>query len=271
MATPTVAELTETTVGGDGVFDQVMCATMAHIDSQYRQGRLTGPEYATVYVSANQVAWGTALQFLLQRDQAALTQAQIALAEQQQDLVAQQILLAQKEVIIAERNITKLDKEILIASKQLEIMEVEKGKVDAERLNIIANTANVPKQGLLIDKQKDMITAEILNVPKQGLLIDEQKAKTSAEKDVLIAKKKTEQAQTDGLQFNATSVIGKQTALYQGQIDAYKSDKIQKGAKIFADSFGVRLATDTAIPSANNKLDDDFIGAAIQKLINDMG
>jgi len=51
-------------VTGDGVFDDLMEAMNAHIDAQYKLGRLTGTDYATVYVGALQSAVQQAVAFL---------------------------------------------------------------------------------------------------------------------------------------------------------------------------------------------------------------
>jgi len=46
------------------VLDDLMEAMNAHIDAQYKLGRLTGTDYATVYVGAMQAAVQQAVAFL---------------------------------------------------------------------------------------------------------------------------------------------------------------------------------------------------------------
>jgi len=82
-----IAELTDATVGGTGVFDVLMRANKAHLEQEFTQGRIKGPEYATVYLGALDSVMQTALAFLLQKRkndlEAQLLEKQIALVTQQ--------------------------------------------------------------------------------------------------------------------------------------------------------------------------------------------
>ena len=81
----TVAELTDRTVGGTGVFDALMDAMSVHLKSQYEADRITGREYADVYTASIQAAMSQAVTFLMGKDQAywsaIMTQAQARSAE----------------------------------------------------------------------------------------------------------------------------------------------------------------------------------------------
>lgn len=80
-----LAQLTNRTVGGPGVFDALMDAMSAHLKSQYEQDRITGREYADVYTASIQSAMGQAVQFLMGKDnaywQAVMSQYQARTAE----------------------------------------------------------------------------------------------------------------------------------------------------------------------------------------------
>lgn len=80
-----LAQLTNRTVGGSGVFDALMDAMSAHLKSQYEQDRITGREYADVYTASIQSAMGQAVQFLMGKDnaywQAVMAQYQARTAE----------------------------------------------------------------------------------------------------------------------------------------------------------------------------------------------
>lgn len=79
-----LAQLTNRTVGGPGVFDALMDAMSAHLKSQYEQDRITGREYADVYTAAIQGAMQQAVGFLMGKDnaywQAIATQANAQIA-----------------------------------------------------------------------------------------------------------------------------------------------------------------------------------------------
>ena len=52
-------------VTGDGVFDDIMEVVNQHLDAQYKLGRITGTDYATVYLGALQTGLQQAVAFLL--------------------------------------------------------------------------------------------------------------------------------------------------------------------------------------------------------------
>lgn len=64
---------------GDGVFDNLMETITAHLEAQFNAGRLTGSNYATVYLGAMQTAMQSAAQFVLSKQKA---DAEVALLEQ---------------------------------------------------------------------------------------------------------------------------------------------------------------------------------------------
>jgi hypothetical protein len=103
-----VDTLTQASLQGTGVFDVLMRATKAHLEAEFKAERITGTEYATVYLGALEAAMATALQFTLQRDKSLaeieLIEAQTNKVIAEQDLVEQQTLNAIEEnrVLIAQ-------------------------------------------------------------------------------------------------------------------------------------------------------------------------
>lgn len=68
----TIANLTsnvitsaESIVTGDGVFDDLMETMTAHLEAQFQLGRITGTDYATVYLGAVQSTMQQAVAYLL--------------------------------------------------------------------------------------------------------------------------------------------------------------------------------------------------------------
>lgn len=68
----TISDLTQGTVNGTGVFDELMKAVNAQIDYQFKQTRLQGSDFATVYLGSMQATLNAALNFLNNRDKLAL-------------------------------------------------------------------------------------------------------------------------------------------------------------------------------------------------------
>lgn len=66
----TLAELTTEDLDGTGVFDVLMRGVDSHLDKQFKSNRLTGADYAKVYLGAVEAVTTQSIQFLLERDRA---------------------------------------------------------------------------------------------------------------------------------------------------------------------------------------------------------
>lgn len=111
----TLPDLTTATVNGSGVFDQLMKAGSAHIESQFAQGRIIGSDYATVYLGLINASMANAINFLMNKDKIAL---EANLISAQIDLTKAQICKAKAEYDLTMATITKTGKETdLLAQK----------------------------------------------------------------------------------------------------------------------------------------------------------
>lgn len=79
---PDVKQLTSGSVDGTGVYDVLMKAVAIQLNTEYDEGRITGQEYATVYVGAIGAVLQSAISFLNNHQQEKLIAAQIALTRQ---------------------------------------------------------------------------------------------------------------------------------------------------------------------------------------------
>lgn len=98
----TIAQLTTGVVNGTGVFDELMAAMNSQLSAQYEKGRITGGDFAKVYLGGIQSAMQTGLQFLLSRDQTYLanlqTQANIQLAQAQKVRAMADVEIARAQI-----------------------------------------------------------------------------------------------------------------------------------------------------------------------------
>lgn len=94
MADITLDDITN--VGNTGAFDVLMSAVDSHINAQYLNNRITGSDYANVYLGSIQAVLQAAVQYNLQEQ---LTEAQI-------DGVAADNLLKAKQLEIAEQELS---------------------------------------------------------------------------------------------------------------------------------------------------------------------
>ena len=88
-----ITDVTEDCLDGNGAFDKFMSAMDKHLEREYKQNRITGSQYAEVYVTMAQQAMGQSVSFALQKDQArwqaiqAQMQARIAEVQATQALI----------------------------------------------------------------------------------------------------------------------------------------------------------------------------------------
>ena len=86
-----------TNTGGTGIFDRLMAAVDERIAYQYQNNRITGSDYANVYLGSIQSVLQAAVQYNLQEQ---LTEAQVDLAIADNLLKAKQLEIADKELDI---------------------------------------------------------------------------------------------------------------------------------------------------------------------------
>lgn len=108
-------DLTTKVVDGTGIFDELMTAANAHLDSQYKNDRITGTQYAEVYLGQIQAVLANAVQFLIERDKTYLNNL----------LVNAQIDLAEKQIELAEKQLEQADKQLELLEKQIELQEAQ--------------------------------------------------------------------------------------------------------------------------------------------------
>lgn len=72
-------QLTTGEVSGSGVFDSLMRSVKAHLKEEYDANRLTGSDYATVYMNSIQLVLSTSSQYTLSVER---TNAELAILEQ---------------------------------------------------------------------------------------------------------------------------------------------------------------------------------------------
>ena len=103
MADINLTNLTDATVigNGTGIFDKLMQIVNLHITEQFDEGRVTGGDYAQVYLGSLQTVLQQAIQFLLQEQQ----------ADKQAELIALQIQeVAENLDLIAARTASEYEK-----------------------------------------------------------------------------------------------------------------------------------------------------------------
>ena len=263
MADPiTITHLTAGVITGDGVFDKLMASVSSQLQEEYRTGRITGTEYASLYTATLQSSLDRALTFLLERDK---------------NLLEREILEKQRDTL--EIGKTTAEHQRDLAAAQILNMQASTAQIQAQTTLIIS-------QELGADADTALTAQKTLNAVTEETVLSAQECKLRAEFDVLVKtldkmsteilllnqKKVTETAQTNGAGITPDSVIGKQTLLYGNQAAAFLRDAEQKAAGIMTDVWNVSRTTDEGtVRDTTNKLADANIGAVVTKLMDGVG
>ena len=209
-----VSEYTEQTIEGNGVFDQMMKATTAHLEQEFTKNRIKGPEYSQVYLGAMQSVMDRALQFLLQQQTVHL----------QAQLLEEQIVGQQKENALQDARLAQIQAETSLTGQQ--------------ESNLQAEALNIPKQGEVLDKQVEQAVAEISRISTQESLIAEQTESEAKQNEIggvldkQIAQLGAETSRIEQQTINLTEEaknIPKQGLLIDQQIAESKEQVIQIG------------------------------------------
>ena len=136
-------DLTTKVVDGTGIFDELMTAANAHLSAQWDMERITGTQYAEVYLGQLTAVLQQAVTFLIEKDKTYLNNL----------LVQAQIDLANKQIELADKELEKADKEIELLDKQIQLQELNKEliaqKVKTEKAQIADTVDGVPVTGII--------------------------------------------------------------------------------------------------------------------------
>lgn len=197
-----VAALTSGTVEGTGVFDVMMRSLSAHLDDQAKKNRITGAEYAKVYLGGVHAVMQYGVQFLLGKDRSywenLQLQASVRLAQAQEvrahaDIQIARATIQQMAFAAAEsklkagtaRNQYALTKMELVSGYNDVLKREADVKLAAEQINEArAQTQDTLADGTpimgLLGKQKSLLDSQVLTQQEQ---LDTARAQT---KDTLL-------------------------------------------------------------------------------------
>ena len=162
-----ITDVTTGVIGGDGVLDKLLSTMTEHLTAQYEKRRITGVEYATLYLGAYQATLQQALALTLAKE----TQAyeiknldwEAKLKEAQYNLAVKQLEIATYELTDkAPAEVSNLVKQGLNTDKQTELYE-------RKRLTEVAQldgTGILP--GSVLDSQRDLLEAQTLGLERDA-------------------------------------------------------------------------------------------------------
>jgi len=276
----TVEDFTSGSVDGTGVFDVMTASMLNHLKAEFKAGRITGPEYSSVYLGALQGTQALALEFLLKKDETSyklqLLEIELAKAEIEKETLEAQKELIEAQVRKIEAEIARIELETGLIEAQIAKMTAEVGLIEKQALKVVEETTLIIAQESKVKEEEVLVEAQQVTEEKQACKLMAEydvlmltKGKITAETEVLSQKKTTEAAQTQGEGVADKSVIGRQMQLYKSQSDGFLRDAEQKSAKIMADTWSVRRTTDETGTQGNetNSLWDESVGQAVNTML----
>ena len=211
--------VTNNVVTGTGAFDDLMEAVNIHLEAQFNLGRITGSDYATVYLGAMQAALENSVAFVMGLEK---TNADVVLTTKQGLKVdAEKLLVDAQELLVDNQSATELKKALDLVST-----------TTVRNAQSAADVTLKGKQGAKIDADK--------------LLVDAQELKTDKEAALILQKQVTEYGQTrvtGNTAPHADSILGKQATLYGEQAKGFQWNADQKYLKTLLDAWAVNIST----------------------------
>jgi hypothetical protein len=211
-----LANLTRESLSGVGVFDTLMRTVKIHLQDEYDAQRITGHEYATVYLGALNAVLQTSAQFLVNVTQAAHVDAQIVAMQAQtandNSRTANEIAKTAAEIIALESNTdnstrkttseidlmagqlandtTRTSNDTAKTSAEIEAIDAQTGNetlktsedIDASRQNTVNTTRKVDAEITLMTTQRNNDTTRTVNDSTRTV---NETTKTTAELDAL--------------------------------------------------------------------------------------
>lgn len=216
-----IEEFTEGFKDGNGLYEVLMRVAADHLRDEHKAGRISGKEYAQVYVGMMQAAMQQSAQYVLQKAQ---TESQVALANIQAFQTNEQLKLS-----------------------------VAQSKLQAEISRIQAIGANEQlKLGVIQAKNQAYLA---ISQHKQSCLANKQLAyKLFAQEPIttgiLEEKRENENAQHSSTLLNGVTsidgLLGKEIAIKEAQKASFEDNSRIQAAKLYSDMLAVVFSTDPA-------------------------
>jgi hypothetical protein len=233
-------------VTGSGVFDNLMEAVNVHLDAQYNSGRLTGKDYASVYLGALQSTIQQSIAFILGEQT----------ADKQAELLTKQASTEDRKALDIASTTTvrnaQSTNDTALKAAQTSVATNQAATELIKAINIAEDTIVKDAQAALIVKQTLTEVNKATDVGSSTSVRNVQSTKDSAIKDAQVAKlgaekEVTEYSQTEKISvgFPATdnSILGRQSTLYEEQAKGFKWNADQKYLKTIMDGWAVNIAS----------------------------
>lgn len=205
----TIEQLTTKLVDGTGVFDVLMQAVTAHLEKEHKANRITGGDYAKVYLGSLTQVLAQGTQFLLSRDRAQLENLQLqesiklAQAQRIRALVEAQTARGQLQLVQVELVNSKLKAHTSINEFALSKMALVTGYN-----NILSSEAQINLVNEQVEVQRAQTWDTHLNGTPIAGLMGKQKALVDSQMQTQLEELDTARANTKDTLLNGAPISG---------------------------------------------------------------
>lgn len=215
-----LTQLTNSTaeVSGTGVFDILINATELRIIDQYEKGRITGKEYATVYLGSVQAVLAQSIKFLLEEQQA-----------------SKQAELIQEKIESENKN-----------NEEGGVIDFTKQKLQEEVDLIVGKTAEVYEN----------VQASQQGTNRENQLNSRVITKTEAETSLLNARDFEQQASTTRLNAESSQKVALMAAQTLGFVTDAKQKLLKQMLDGYAATLSIAGAATTPAAVVSDSIDD---------------
>lgn len=233
----TNADLSSGTVNGTGTFEVLMRGFEAHLDREFKNNRITGAEYSKTYTALTTAAMGTAVQFLLGKDQSfwQAQQAQIAAITARVQLQTAKVQLAalQMEALTQKTNYALAKLRLATESQQYCISKFNLESMLPAQLDMLEEqrAGQTIQNSILQFNVDSTLPAQLVGITNQNAQIEAQTNSTNFSLASILPKQAaqltaqidTQIAQTATLEYTIANILPKQALLVQEQAEVQHS------------------------------------------------
>lgn len=231
-----IAELTQGSLTGNGVFDVLLQTLRLHLDREFTSGRITGTAYATVYSQA-------ITSFLQQAVQFCLSKSKLALELKQMQEEVELIQLQQTKLIADTRQVDyvtdyQLPADTALKAKQLDLADYDLTIIKPQELALLEQ--QVALQTYTVTNR---LPAEVAQIEAETSHIGKQELNTVQQTNNLVSQQTQIESETDRILYQTNYVMPEEVTvikLNQDQLIAQNN----------------KIATDTVVAIKQGHLTD---------------
>lgn len=282
-----IDELTTGTVGGDGVFDVLITSVKAHLKEEFDKQRITGKEYAQVYLTTMNATLAQAIEYLQKSKTVGY---EITNLEMQGEVLAKDnqlkaIHLQQEDIRTALLEAEVASAEALLKRIPIELDTLEERKKEAGSQAALAavaakaaqdNLSKIPleieilrKQSEISDSEMQLRAAQVVKIVEENKMIPHQIAKIQA--DVASAIRQNDLLQKElAIKESQLELQTKQLSLADAELNIRLQELDVKRAEVRAAEaqallYAAKVKTEEA-QTAPTALEGSVLGANIEVL-----